>query len=57
MEGIGALLLLAADIWAIYNIWQSREETLPKVLWSAGVFFFPILGLILWYFMGPKAAD
>jgi len=57
MESIGALLLLAADVWAIYNVWQSGEETLKKVLWSAGIFFFPIVGLIIWYFMGPKADD
>ena len=57
MEGIFGLLILAADIWAIYNIWQSGEETLKKVLWSIGVFIFPILGLAVWYFMGPKADD
>jgi hypothetical protein len=50
------LLILAADIWAILNIFQSRESTGTKALWIVLVLVLPVLGLIIWYFAGPKSA-
>jgi hypothetical protein len=49
-----ALVHLALVVWAIYTIAQSRAETLHKVLWALAVFFFPVVGLIVWYIAGPK---
>jgi len=51
-----SLLVLAADIWAIINIFQSSETVGTKVLWTLLVLIFPILGLVIWYFAGPKSA-
>jgi succinate dehydrogenase/fumarate reductase cytochrome b subunit len=51
------LLILVADIWAILNIVQSRESTGAKALWVVLVLVLPVLGLIIWYFMGPKSAS
>lgn len=48
------LLVLIADIWAIVNIFQSRATTGTKVLWTVVVLIFPVLGFILWFFLGPK---
>ena len=52
-EGIGGLIVLVADVWAIVNIFQSGGSTGDKVLWTVLVLVLPILGFILWYF-GPR---
>jgi Phospholipase_D-nuclease N-terminal len=53
-QGIGGLIVLAADVWAIVNIFQSGADTGGKVLWTVLVIVLPVLGFILWYFLGPK---
>jgi succinate dehydrogenase/fumarate reductase cytochrome b subunit len=53
-EGLGGLIVLVADIWAIVNILQSGASTGDKVLWTVLVIVLPILGFILWYFFGPR---
>ena len=53
-QGIGGLIVLIADVWAIVNILQSAADTGKKVLWTVVVIVLPILGFILWYFLGPK---
>ncbi|MDH3979510.1 MAG: PLDc N-terminal domain-containing protein [Gammaproteobacteria bacterium] len=54
ISGILGLLILAADIWAILNIFQSSADTGKKVLWIVLVLILPLLGLIIWYFAGPR---
>ncbi len=54
VSGIFGLLILAADIWAILNIFQSATTTGKKVLWIVLVLVLPLLGLIIWYFAGPR---
>ena len=53
-QGIGGLIVLIADVWAIVNIFQSGADTGKKVLWTVLVIILPVLGFILWYFLGPK---
>lgn len=53
-HSIIAVLILIADIWAIINIVQSSADTGTKVLWTVLVVLLPVVGLILWYFMGPR---
>ena len=48
------LVVLVADIWAILQVFQSRESTGTKVLWTAVILVLPVLGLIIWYFAGPR---
>ena len=57
INSILALLILVGDVWAILNIAQSRESTGIKVLWVVLVLVLPLLGLIIWYFAGPKSAS
>lgn len=52
--GIFGLLLLVADIWAILNIFQSSADTIKKAIWIALVLVLPLLGVIIWYFAGPR---
>ena len=53
--GIFGLLVLIADVWAIVNILQSGADTGGKVVWTVVVLVLPLLGFILWYFLGPKS--
>lgn len=55
-HSLWGLLVLIADIWAIVNILQSGADTAKKVLWTVVVIVLPVLGLVLWFFFGPKTA-
>jgi len=57
LSGIGGLILLALDIWAIISIVNSNASTGAKVLWCLLVFFLPFLGFIIWLIFGPKSAS
>jgi len=54
--GLWGLIVLIADVWALINIVQSGADTGTKVLWVVLVIFLPVLGFVLWYFIGPKTA-
>jgi hypothetical protein len=51
---VWGLLVLAGDIWAIINILQSSTSNEKKLIWTIAVVLLPVLGLILWYFLGPR---
>lgn len=53
-NGLIGLLVLVGDIWAIINIFQSSASNEKKLLWILVVLLLPLLGLILWYFLGPR---
>jgi Phospholipase_D-nuclease N-terminal len=53
-NGLVGLLVLIADVWALVNIFQSTAETGKKVLWVVLVLVLPLLGVILWFFLGPR---
>jgi len=53
-NSIWGLLVLAADIWAIINIFQSSVSNEKKLIWTIVVVLLPVLGLILWFFLGPR---
>lgn len=53
VNGILGLILLIADIFAIIKIAQSSESTGLKILWIVVVLILPLLGLILWFLLGP----
>jgi hypothetical protein len=55
LNGIWGLIVLIADVWAIVNIFQSAADTGKKVLWTVLVLVLPVLGVILWYFFGPRS--
>ena len=50
------LIILILDLWAIVSTIGSRASTGTKVLWVLLIVFLPLLGLILWFFLGPRAA-
>jgi hypothetical protein len=54
MNSIIGLLVLIADIYGIIMTVQSRAKTDKKVIWVLVILILPVIGLILWYLMGPK---
>jgi Phospholipase_D-nuclease N-terminal len=52
--GLLGVLILAGDIWAIINILQSSVSNEKKLIWTIAVVLLPLLGLILWFFLGPR---
>ena len=52
--GIVGVLILAGDIWAIINIFQSSASNEKKLIWILVVVLLPLLGLILWFLLGPR---
>ena len=47
-------LVLVADVWAIVNVFQSSADTTKKVVWTIVILLLPVLGFVLWFFMGPR---
>src|ERR1700730_10671228 len=53
-NSLWGLVVLAGDIWAVINIVQSPASNERKLIWILVVVLLPLLGLILWYFLGPR---
>lgn len=53
-NGLWGLLVLAADIWGIINVAQSSVSNEKKALWIVLIVVLPVVGLILWFFLGPR---
>ena len=54
--GIIGLLVLALDIWALLSVWGSGSSTGAKLIWTLIILVLPVIGLILWFFIGSKGA-
>ena len=55
LTGIGGVIILALDLWALISIFGSNASTGGKVLWSLLVILLPILGFFVWFFAGPRS--
>lgn len=53
--GLVALIVFALDVWAIAAIINSNETGGKKVIWVIVVAVLPVIGLIAWWLVGPKA--
>lgn len=54
-NGLIGLIIFALDVWAIASIINSNAASRSKVIWVIVVAVLPVLGLIAWWFAGPKA--
>jgi len=54
VSGLLGLLILVGDIYALINIVQASVSTGNKVLWALLVLLLPVVGLILWFLLGPR---
>jgi hypothetical protein len=52
--GLFGLLWLIAVVYAIIKVLGSRASTGTKVLWMVLILVLPVLGVILWFLLGPK---
>lgn len=52
--GLFGLIILVLDVWAIVKTLQSPVGTGSKVLWVVVILILPVLGFLLWLFLGPK---
>ena len=55
VSGFFGILLLAADIWAILNVIQSRTDNFKKLVWVLAILLLPLLGVVIWFFIGPRS--
>jgi len=56
LSGLGGLIILALDIWAIVSIIGSSTSTGKKVLWVLLVLILPVVGFLIWLIAGPRSA-
>lgn len=56
VSGFFGLLILAADIWAILNVVQSGTDNFKKLLWILAILLLPLLGVVIWFFLGPRSS-
>ena len=54
--GIGGTIVLALDIYAIYNVLTSGSSAGAKILWTILVLALPIVGFLIWLLAGPRSA-
>ncbi len=52
--GLGGLILLILNVYAIVKIIGSNASTGAKVGWTVLVLLLPLVGVILWFLFGPK---
>lgn len=48
------IIVVVLDLIALLELAGSTRPTREKVLWALAIVFFPILGCILYYFVGRK---
>ncbi|WP_043766229.1 PLDc N-terminal domain-containing protein [Algiphilus aromaticivorans] len=53
--GILGIIHLVIVIWAVLHIVQSGASPLAKALWVVFVLLLPLLGVIVWFFFGPRS--
>lgn len=57
MSLILGLVILGLDVWAVMNVWGSGAMVLAKLLWTILILSLPVVGMLIWYFAGPKARE
>ncbi|MDF1764232.1 MAG: PLDc N-terminal domain-containing protein [Oleibacter sp.] len=54
--GFFGILLLIGIVYAVLNVVQSHASLTMKAVWIAALLMLPLLGLIAWFFFGPREA-
>ena len=50
---IWGLLILVLDIIALVSLLKSGADTGTKILWALLIILLPVLGMVLYFIMGP----
>lgn len=54
--GIGGLLILILDVYAIVKLMGSNASTGAKVGWAVLILLLPLVGVLIWFLFGPKGS-
>ncbi len=49
-----AVIVLLLDLWALTSVWKSTKSSGTKIGWTVLIFIFPLVGLAIWGFAGPR---
>ncbi len=52
--GLLGVIILILDVLAIIKTIQSNATTGTKVFWVVIILLLPVLGMLLWFLMGPR---
>ncbi len=52
--GLFGILVLIADLYAIYQVLTSGASTLSKIVWTLAILILPIFGFLVWLMAGPR---
>ncbi len=52
--GLLGVIILILDVLAIIKTVQSNATTGTKVFWVVIILLLPVLGMLLWFLMGPR---
>ncbi|MGR3761899.1 PLDc N-terminal domain-containing protein [Roseobacteraceae bacterium NS-SX3] len=55
--GLLGLIILIADLYAIYQVLTSGASTAAKVIWTLVILILPVVGLIAWLIAGPRGSS
>jgi hypothetical protein len=53
MFSLIGLVILVLDIIALVSLLQSGADTANKILWALLIILLPLLGMVLYFLMGP----
>lgn len=55
MGWLFGIIIFALDVWAIASIINTNASNGTKIMWILLILILPVVGLIIWWFAGPKA--
>ena len=53
MYSLFGVVILVLDIIALVSLLKSGADTATKILWALLIILLPVLGMILYFLMGP----
>lgn len=56
ITGVGGLILLILNVWALVSIVTAPTGTGNKVIWVIVILLLPLLGFLIWLIFGPRSA-
>ena len=54
VSGFLGFIWLIISVWAIVRTVQSGASSLKKTLWIVFILLLPVVGIVVWFFLGPK---
>jgi hypothetical protein len=53
MWSLWSALILVLDVIALVSLLKSSADTGKKILWALLIILLPVVGMVLYFFMGP----